>query len=98
MKILSKIMMGALLLASGSAFAQKNNGRGNGNQKTVIITDKKTTGNMNGVLNANEHASPTGKMHANEHSVLNRTGVYTNTHPKKHKKHVRKNRFIRKVN
>ncbi|MEJ7610395.1 MAG: hypothetical protein WKF88_04365 [Ferruginibacter sp.] len=98
MKIISKIIMSALLLTSGAAFAQKSNSRGNGTQKVVVITDKKTTGNSNGVINANEHASTTGKMHANSNSVLIKPAITTTTTYKKHKKHHRKKMIVRRVN
>lgn len=98
MKIFTKIMMGALLFTSASAFAQKGNGRGNGNNKNVMMNGQKTTGNMNGVMNANEHASTTGKMHADEHSVLNSPVVTTTTTTNKYKKHYHKHRPFRKMN
>ena len=99
MKIFSKLILAALVLSSGSAFAQQNKGKGNDTRKTVIIRDTKTNGNVNGVINANEHASASGQAHANTNSVLNgTTTVTTKTHHKKPKKHYRKHRTIRKIN
>ena len=76
MKMISKIMLGAMLLTTGTVMAQGKSGmqgnKGNNGNKTVIVTERNNPIKSKESIEANEHASATGRMHASERSVLNR--------------------------
>ena len=86
MKLFSKIILGALLLSSSSAIAQGKSGS-KGNNKTVTVKTRST----NGSINANEHASANGQMHASDRSILNRPTTATTVRMKKNGKYYKSN-------
>lgn len=76
MKMISKIMLGAMLLTTGTVIAQGKSGmegnkKNNGN-KTIVVTERNNAIKSKESMEAIEHASATGRMHASERSVLNR--------------------------
>ena len=77
MKRFSKFLLGAALLTSGSVMAQGKSGMhgNNGNHKMETVRTHSTTG----VINANEHASENGQMHASDRSILNRPATVVRT-------------------
>ena len=72
----SKIMLGAMLITSGTAMAQGKSGmHGNNNNngnKGVIVTERNNPIKSKGSVEANEHASSTAQEHASDRSILNR--------------------------
>ena len=76
MKTISKIMLGTMLLITGTVMAQGKSGmqgnKGNNGNKTVIVNERNNPMKSKGSIEANEHASVTGQLHASERSVLNR--------------------------
>ena len=68
MKMISKIMLGAMLLTTGTVMAQGKSGmqgnKGNNGNKTVIVTERNNPIKSKGSIEANEHASATGRIMA----------------------------------
>lgn len=72
--MISKIMLGAMLITSGTAIAQGKSGmHGNNGNKNVIVTERNNPMKSKGSVEANEHASSTAQEHASDRSILNRT-------------------------
>ena len=85
MKTLSKFLFaGASFFVSNNLLAQHGNSGSHAQMHVSSSINASTSGKtvrenarINGSINANAHASNNGKNHANENSVLNRTGTTT---------------------
>lgn len=107
--MISKIMLGAMLLTTGTVMAQGKSGmqgdKSNNGNKTVIVTERNNPINSKGSIEANEHASAMGRMRASERSVLDRPAGTTvkvkhtnndNHYGQKKYHHVRKTHTTKK--
>lgn len=83
MKLFNTIILAAFLFASSSVIAQGKSGM-HGNKHVTVRTHS-----SNGSINANEHASVNGEIHASDKSILNRPA--TTVKMKKNSKYYKSN-------
>ena len=83
MKLINKIILGALLFTSSAASAQ---GKSSMNGKKNVTVKTHST---NGITSANEQANANGQIHASDKSILNRP--VTTVRIKKNSKYYKSN-------